>query len=202
MLTMSSCSPSASSSRAEPEEERTGPSAAAAVTIAVAGTAPQAGETPPPATGTPRQAVRMKRAIKKKSVLYVCLWLHSKYFDLSTYVLTNFDFISAASVADLQLTPASTTPALGSSTREESASAGPVTATSAPDPSAPERSAPAEPAPGADTMLPDLPPPELRQAEVGVGGEKQFEAPSTAPTDGAGERLTAPASYRDPHAVC
>jgi hypothetical protein len=66
---MSSCSPSASSSRAEPEEEEIAPSAAAAVTIAVAGTAPLAGETPPPAMGTPRQAVRMKRAIKKKSIL-------------------------------------------------------------------------------------------------------------------------------------
>jgi hypothetical protein len=64
-----SCSPSASSARAEPEEERMSPAAAAAVTIAVAGTAPQAGETPPPAMGTPRQAVRMKKAIKKKSVL-------------------------------------------------------------------------------------------------------------------------------------
>jgi hypothetical protein len=52
--------------------------ATAAVTIAVAGTAPQAGETPPPAMGMPRQAVRMKKAIKKKSVLYICLWLHSK----------------------------------------------------------------------------------------------------------------------------
>jgi hypothetical protein len=65
----SSCSPSASSDRAEPEEERTSPAAAAAVTIAVVGIAPQAGETPPPATGTPRRAVRMKKAIKKKSVL-------------------------------------------------------------------------------------------------------------------------------------
>jgi hypothetical protein len=55
--------------RAEPEEERASPATATAVTIAVAGTAPQAGETPPPATETPRQAVRMKRAIKKKSVL-------------------------------------------------------------------------------------------------------------------------------------
>jgi hypothetical protein len=69
MLTMSSYSPSASSSRAEPEEERTGPSATTAVTIAMAGTAAQDGGTAPPATGTPRQAVRMKRAIKKKSVL-------------------------------------------------------------------------------------------------------------------------------------
>jgi hypothetical protein len=41
----------------------------AAVTIAVAGTAPLAGETPPPATETPRQALRVKRAIKKKSTL-------------------------------------------------------------------------------------------------------------------------------------
>jgi hypothetical protein len=69
MLTMSSCRPSTSSYRAEPEEEGIGPSAAAAVTIAMAGTAPQAGETPPPATGMPRQAIRMKRAMKKKSIL-------------------------------------------------------------------------------------------------------------------------------------
>jgi hypothetical protein len=117
-------------------------------------------------------------------------------------VVTNFDFIRAASAADLQLTPASTTPAPGSSTREESSSAGPVTAASAPEPSAPSGSEPAEPAPGTDVTLPDLPPPELRQVEVGAGGEKQVEAPSTAPTDGAGEDLTAPASYRDLHAVC
>jgi hypothetical protein len=66
---MSSCSPSASSSRAEPEEEETTPAATATVTITVAGTAPLAGEAPPPAMETPRQAVRMKRAIKKKSIL-------------------------------------------------------------------------------------------------------------------------------------
>jgi hypothetical protein len=66
---MSSCSPSASSSRAEPEKEETTLAAAATVTIAVAGTALLAGEVPPPATETPRQAVRMKRAIKKKSIL-------------------------------------------------------------------------------------------------------------------------------------
>jgi hypothetical protein len=65
----SSCSPSASSAWAEPEEERTSPAAVAAVTITVAGTAPQAGETPPLATGMQRQAVRMKKAMKKKSVL-------------------------------------------------------------------------------------------------------------------------------------
>jgi hypothetical protein len=117
-------------------------------------------------------------------------------------VLTDFDFVRAASAADLQLTPASTTPAPGSTTREESSSAGPVTAASAPEPSTPEGPAPAELAPEADTTLPDLPPPELRQVEVGAGGEKQVEAPSAAPTDGTGEHLTAPASYRDPHAVC
>jgi hypothetical protein len=65
----SSCSPSTSSARAEPEEERTSPATAAAVTIAVVGTVPQASETLPPATGTPRRAVRMKKAIKKKSIL-------------------------------------------------------------------------------------------------------------------------------------
>jgi hypothetical protein len=117
-------------------------------------------------------------------------------------MLTDFDYVRAACAADLQLTPASTTPAPGSSIREESSSARLVTAASAPEPSAPEGSAPAEPAPGADTTLPDLLPPELRQAEAGAGGEKQVETPSTAPMDGAGEHLTAPASYRDPHAVC
>jgi hypothetical protein len=117
-------------------------------------------------------------------------------------VLTDFGFVRAASAADLQLTPASTTPAPGSTTREESSSAGPVTVASAPEPSAPERPAPAEPAPEADTTLPDLPPPELRQVEVGAGGEKQVMAPSAAPTDGTGEHLTAPASNLDPHAVC
>jgi nicotinamide mononucleotide (NMN) deamidase PncC len=45
------------------------PSATAAVTIAVAGIAPPAGETPTPATGTPRRALRMKKAIMKKYVL-------------------------------------------------------------------------------------------------------------------------------------
>jgi hypothetical protein len=65
----SSCSPSTSSTRAELVEERMSPTAAAAVTITVAGTAPQAGETPPPAMGMLRQAMQMKRAIKKKSVL-------------------------------------------------------------------------------------------------------------------------------------
>jgi hypothetical protein len=117
-------------------------------------------------------------------------------------VLTNFDFISATSAADLQLTPTLTAPAPGSSTREESSSAGPVAAASAPEASAPEGSTPTEPAPGADTALPDLPPPEIQQVEAGAGGEKQDEAPGAAPTDGAGERLTTPDSYRDPHAMC
>jgi hypothetical protein len=35
-----------------------------------------------------------------------------------------------------------------------------------------------------------------------ASGEKQVEAPGAAPTDGAGEHLTAPASCRDQHAVC
>jgi hypothetical protein len=117
-------------------------------------------------------------------------------------VSTNFDFISAASAADLQLTPTSTAPAPGSSIREESSSAGPVAVASAPEASAPEGSTPTEPAPGADTALPDLPPPELQQVEAGAGGEKQVKAPGAAPTDGAGECLTASVSYRDPHAVC
>jgi hypothetical protein len=117
-------------------------------------------------------------------------------------VLTNFDFISAASATDLQLTPASATPAPGFLTREESSSAGPVAAASAPKTSAPEGSAPAEPTLGADATLPNLPPPELRQVEVGASGEKQVDTPSAAPTDGAGEHLTVPASYRDLHSVC
>jgi hypothetical protein len=117
-------------------------------------------------------------------------------------VLTNFNFISAASAADLHLTPASATPAPGCSTREESSSTGPVAAASAPEASAPEGSTPAEPTPGTDATLPDLPPPELRQVEVGASGEKQVETPSAAPTDGVGEHLTALASDQDLHAVC
>jgi hypothetical protein len=66
---VSSCSPSASPPRTEPEEVGSAPSATATVTIAVAGTAPPAGETPTPATGTPRRALRVKKAIMKKSVL-------------------------------------------------------------------------------------------------------------------------------------
>jgi hypothetical protein len=117
-------------------------------------------------------------------------------------MLTNFEFISAASAADLQLTPTSTAPAPGSSTWEESSSAGPVAAASAPEALAPEGSGPAEPVPGTDTTLPDLPSPELQQVEAVASGEKQVEAPGAAPTDGAGEHLTAPASCRDQHAIC
>jgi hypothetical protein len=61
---------------------------------------------------------------------------------------------------------------------------------------------PTEPAPGADATLSDLLPPGLRLVEVGAGGEEQVEAPGAAPTDGAGKRLPAPASCRDPPAVC
>jgi hypothetical protein len=117
-------------------------------------------------------------------------------------VLSDFGCIRAASAVDLQLTPASTTPAPGSLTQEESSSTGAVTAAPAPKPSAPEGSAPVEPAPEADATLPDLPPPELRLFEAGAGGEEQVEAPGAAPTDGPGKHLTAPASCRDPHAVC
>jgi hypothetical protein len=68
--------PSASTTRADPSASAIGadPSASAtgAVTIVVAGTAPPAGVTPPPATGTvvetPR-AMRVKKAIMKKSSL-------------------------------------------------------------------------------------------------------------------------------------
>jgi hypothetical protein len=69
MLTVSICSPSASSPRTELEEVGAAPSATTAVTIAMAGTAPPAGETPPPATETPRLALRVKKAVKKKSAL-------------------------------------------------------------------------------------------------------------------------------------
>jgi hypothetical protein len=91
---------------------------------------------------------------------------------------------------DLQLKPATTTPAPESSTREESTSTGPVTAAPVPEPSAPEGMTPAEPALEADAMLPDLPPPELQQVKAEAGGEKQVEAPDAAPTDGIGKHLT------------
>jgi hypothetical protein len=54
---------------AGPEEVETGLSATAAVTIAVVGAAQSADQTPPPATGTPRRALRVKKATKKKSTL-------------------------------------------------------------------------------------------------------------------------------------
>jgi hypothetical protein len=92
---------------------------------------------------------------------------------------------------DLQLKSIATTPTPGSSTREESASAGPVTAAPAPDPSAPEGSTPAEPALEADATLPDLPPPELQQIEAEAGGGEQVEAPDAAPTYSTGKHLTA-----------
>jgi hypothetical protein len=41
-------------------------------------------------------------------------------------------------------------------------------------------------------MLPDLPPPELRQVETRAGGGEQVEAPDAAPTDGTGKHSTAP----------
>jgi hypothetical protein len=112
------------------------------------------------------------------------------------------DCIRAANTMNLQLETASTTPAPGPSTREESSSAGPVTAVLAPETVAPEGSVPAEPAPGADATLPDLLPPELQLVEAGAGGKEQVEAPGAAPMDGTGKRMTAPASFRDPHAVC
>jgi hypothetical protein len=105
-------------------------------------------------------------------------------------MLTDFDFIRAASAADLQLKLALTTPAPGSSAQEESTSAGPIMAVPAPKPSAPEGPTPAEPAPEMDAMLPDLPPPELQEGGAGASGEEQVEAPIAAPTDGAGEHLT------------
>jgi hypothetical protein len=117
-------------------------------------------------------------------------------------VLSDFDFIRAASTADLQLTPASTTPAPGSSTQEESSSAGLVTAAPAPEPTAPEGSTLAEPAPKAGATLPDLPPPELQQVKIGIGGGEQVEAPDATPSDGTGKHLTASASCRDPRPIC
>jgi hypothetical protein len=110
------------------------------------------------------------------------------FFDLCD---DRLDFIRAASAMNLQLKPASTTPAPGSSTREEYTSAGPVMAAPAPEPSAPEGSTPTEPAPEADATLPDLPPLELQQVKAGAGGEKQVEAPDAAPTDGTDKHLTA-----------
>jgi hypothetical protein len=47
----------------------TNPAASAVVTIAVAGTAPPAGETLPPTTSTARWAMRVKKAVMKKSTL-------------------------------------------------------------------------------------------------------------------------------------
>jgi hypothetical protein len=47
----------------------TGPSAVAAVTIAVAGTTQSAVQASPPAIETPRWALRVKKAAKKKSTL-------------------------------------------------------------------------------------------------------------------------------------
>jgi hypothetical protein len=69
MLTFSVCSPPASPPQPEHQEMETDPAASAAVTIAVAGTAPSAGVTPPPTTRTPRQAMRVKKAVMKKSML-------------------------------------------------------------------------------------------------------------------------------------
>jgi hypothetical protein len=67
----------------------------------------------------------------------------------------------------------------------------PAAATPAPEPSALEESTPQEPAAGADTTLPDLPPPaEPQQAEAGVGGVEQVEAPDAAPADGIGKCMT------------
>jgi hypothetical protein len=67
----------------------------------------------------------------------------------------------------------------------------PVAGTPAPEPPAPEEPTPKEPAPEADTVLPDLPPPEPQQAEARAGGEEQVEATEAAPADGIGKCLTA-----------
>ncbi|XP_025820834.1 stress response protein nst1-like [Panicum hallii] len=98
----------------------------------------------------------------------------------------------ATGAVNLQLTLAMTTPAPGSSTREESTSVGPVTAAPAPELSAPKGSTPAESTPGADATLPNLPPPELQQVETEAGGEEQVGVPVASPTDGAGTHQTPP----------
>jgi hypothetical protein len=66
---VSTCSLPALPPGTEPEGVETGPSAAAAVTIAVAGTPPSADQASPSATGIPRRAWRVKKAAKKKSKL-------------------------------------------------------------------------------------------------------------------------------------
>jgi hypothetical protein len=47
----------------------TDPASYATVIVAAAGTAPSAGVTPPPATSTPRRAMRVKKAVMKKLTL-------------------------------------------------------------------------------------------------------------------------------------
>jgi hypothetical protein len=69
MLAFSVCSPPASPPQPERQEMETDPAASAAVTIAVAGTAPSAGVIPPPTTRTPQRAMRVKKAVMKKSML-------------------------------------------------------------------------------------------------------------------------------------
>ncbi|XP_025801508.1 uncharacterized protein LOC112881005 [Panicum hallii] len=65
----------------------------------------------------------------------------------TSFLCSKLDFIRVASAMKLQLKPATTTPAPGSSTREESTSTGPITAAPALEASAPEGSTPVEPAP-------------------------------------------------------
>jgi hypothetical protein len=55
--------------RTELEEVEIDPASSVTMTIAVAGTAPSAGVTPPQATSTPRRAMRVKKAVMKKSTL-------------------------------------------------------------------------------------------------------------------------------------
>jgi hypothetical protein len=73
-LTLPICNPPASPPEPEHQEVGTDPSVSAtgAVTIVVAGTAPPADVTPPPATSTvdkTPQALRVKKAVMKKSSL-------------------------------------------------------------------------------------------------------------------------------------
>jgi hypothetical protein len=66
---VSTCSLPALPPGTEPEGVETGPSAATAVTIAVAGTPPSADQASPSAMGIPRRAWRVKKAAKNKSTL-------------------------------------------------------------------------------------------------------------------------------------
>jgi hypothetical protein len=153
-----------------------GPSAAAAVTIAVAGTPPSADQASLSATGVPRRAWRVKKAAKKKSTLYV--FFRSLEGPTRAHLDKNVvDVTRATSVVQLQLEPGT--------------AAAPASAAAAPEPPVPEGPVPAEVDSEADAALPDLPPLELRQEGAGPSGGEQVETPDAAHTDGIGMRLPA-----------